>query len=460
MSEKTPFVPRPYQALMWRHVLEHDRCALWAGMGLGKTVGVLSALQLAYDTGIETEPTLVLAPKRVARNVWPAEAQKWAHLSLEVSPIVGTEAERLSALKRDAPIYTINYDNLPWLVNTLKDRWPFGRVVADESTRLKSHRVKGGGLRARALARVAFGRTKRWINLTGTPSPNGLIDLWGQQWFVDAGKQLGLTFTAFRDRWFYPHPSGHGLKAHDFAADQIKEKLRESCLAIEAKDWFDLKAPIVTDVFVDLLPAARKAYRDMEKEMFVQLQNVEVEAFNAASKTIKCMQIANGAIYYDEAKSWKTIHAAKLDALESIIEEAAGAPVLVAYHFVADLARLRQRFPYGRVLDDKKSTEDAWNRGEIRLLFAHPESAGHGLNLQYGGNILVFFGHWWALEPYQQIIERIGPVRQHQAGLDRSVFVYHIYARATIDEQIAERRATKAAVQDILISAMKRNAGE
>lgn len=450
------FTPRPYQTLIRDHILDVPRCAIWAGMGLGKTTSTFNALDaLAL---VDDAPVLVLAPLRVAKSTWPEEAAKWDHLGgINVMPITGTESERRQALRLDAQVYTTNYEQLEWLVEYWGDRWPYRTVVADESTKLKSFRLRQGGKRAQALGKVAHTKIKRFVQLTGTPSPNGLVDLWGQAWFLDAGQRLGRTFSAFSQRWFTKADNGFGLKPLPFAQEQIQDKLRDLCLTIDAKDWFDLKDPIVNNIFVDLPMKARKLYVDMEKQMFMQIDEHDVEAFGAAARTIKCLQIANGAAYVGESNTeWKDLHDAKLEALESIIEEAAGAPVLVAYHFKSDLARLQKAFPKGRQLDADPGTIKAWNAGRIPVLFAHPASAGHGLNLQDGGNILVYFGHWWNLEERMQILERIGPTRQMQAGYDRPVFVHNILARGTVDEMILERIQTKREVQDILLSAMKR----
>jgi SNF2 family DNA or RNA helicase len=360
-------------------------------------------------------------------------------------------------LARDSAIKTCNYENIGWLVDKLGEKWPFGTVVADESTRLKSFRLGGkGGRRARSIAKIAHTRIDRWINLTGTPSPNGLADLWGQSWFLDAGHRLGRTFTAFTQRWFRQGFNGFGLEALPFAQEQIETALRDLHITVDPRDHFDIDEPIVNVVRVELPAKARAFYRDMEKRMFMELGDHDVEAFNAAARTIKCLQLANGAAYVgDSTEQWVEVHDAKLQALQSITEEAMGAPVLVAYHFKSDLARLQRAFPYGRTLDSDPDTIREWNAGRIRLLFAHPASAGHGLNLQDGGNILVFFGHWWGLEEYQQIIERIGPVRQRQAGHDRPVFIHHIVASDTVDELVMARRETKREVQDLLLEAMK-----
>jgi len=457
------FTPRAYQQHVIDHVLDVPRNAVWAGMGMGKTVSALTALDILELT--EPSPSLVLAPLRVAASTWPDEATKWAHLhNVEVSAVVGTPEERRAALKRQASVFTINYDNLPWLVEHYGDKWPFRKVIADESTRLKSFRLRQGGKRAHALARVAHCKVDRFIELTGTPSPNGLQDLWGQAWFLDRGERLGRTFSAFKSRWFQTIQMGsdrHAVRLEPlpFAQQQIEDRLRDLCLSLDARDYFDIREPIARVVRVELPVRARRLYRDMEREAFLALAcGTEIEAFNAASKTIKCLQLANGAIYTDDtASAWVDVHDAKLQALESIVAEAAGMPVLVAYHFKSDLARLQRVFPQGRALDQHPQTIRDWNAGKIPLLFAHPASAGHGLNLQDGGNILAFFGHWWDLEQYQQIIERIGPTRQAQAGHDRPVFIYHIVATDTMDELVMARRESKREVQDLLLEAMKRS---
>lgn len=453
---RRPYVRRAYQHEISGHQLEVERGATWAGMGLGKTVETLTTL--ATLDLVEPGPTLVAAPLRVAQSTWPDEAAKWDHLAgFEVVPIVGNVQERRAALRRRADVYTTNYEQLPWLVEELGDRWPFRKVVADESTKLKGFRLRQGTQRAKALARVAHKHAVRWINLTGTPSPNGLQDLWGQTWFLDSGQRLGRTFDGFTQRWFRPDHTGYGVKPLPNSQNEIESRLRDICLSLDARDHFDLAEPIVNVIRVDLPEKARALYRDMEREMFMQLSGHEVEAFNAASRTIKCLQIANGAAYVDEkATEWAEVHDAKLQALDSIVGEACGAPVLVAYHFKSDLARLLRAFPKGRHLDKDPQTIRDWNAGRVPLLFAHPASAGHGLNLQDGGNTLVFFGHWWDLEQFQQIVERIGPTRQAQAGHNRPVFIHHIVAADTVDELVMARRDSKREVQDLLLEAMKK----
>ena len=451
------FTPRPYQQQIISRILEQDRVGIWAGMGLGKTSATLTAIDILQI--VEPGPVLVLAPLRVARSTWPDEARKWHHLQhMKVQPIVGTPAQRRAALMKHAHVYTMNYENLPWLTEHFGESWPFATVVADESTRLKSFRLRQGGQRAQALGKIAHTQVKRFIELTGTPAPNGMVDLWGQAWFLDKGRRLGKSFSAFSDRWFRQIPTGAGfvqLQIMPHSQREIEQALSDICVSIRPQDHFDIRKPIVTTVPVTLPDAARETYDDMHKEMVAELKGHQLEAFSAAAKTMKLLQLANGAVYTDDKGSWTEAHNEKIDALGSILEEAAGAPVLVAYHFKSDLARLKKAFPYGRELDKNPKTLADWNKGKIRLLFAHPASAGHGLNMQDGGNILVFFSLNWNLEEHEQIIERIGPVRQAQAGHDRPVWIYYITATDTVDELVLERLQTKRSVQDILLEAMR-----
>jgi len=461
---KIKFNPRPYQELILDFAMNVPRCAVWAGLGLGKTSSTLEMFDRHYMMG-RSRPTLVLAPLLVAKSTWPEEARKWSNFRhLRVSAVVGTEAERRRALNVDASIYVTNYENIPWLVEHYGPRWPFVHIVADESTRLKSFRLRQGGKRAQALASVAHKYATHFTQLTGTPAPNGLADLWGPVWFLDAGRRLGRSYSAFMDRWFHTDQERHICKPHDFSSDQIHHALDDITLSIRSEDWFDLDAPIVCNRYVELTPKARELYDLMEKEFFFELDGHEVEAFNAAAKSQKLLQLANGACYVNPlvetdldpgSKVFKEVHDAKLQALDSIITEAAGANIMVAYNFKSDLARLKKAFPHGVSLTSKNSIEvmNDWNDNKIRLLFAHPQSAGHGLNLQHGGHHLVFFGLNWSLENRIQILERLGPVRQMQSGYKRNVFIYNILARDTVDELVLERVESKKDVQDILLAA-------
>lgn len=457
------FQPREYQTLITNNIIDNDRCAIFGGMGIGKTRATLSALRIIR--ALEGGPALVVCPIRVARSTWPDEVAKWADLEdITISVVVGDVKQRRAALRRKADIYTTNYEQLPWLVEQCGRDWKFNTIVADESTKLKSFRLRQGAKRAKALATVAH-QSKRFINLTGTPSPNGLQDLWGQTWFLDGGERLGRSFGSFTDRWFRSERVGadpHAVRhvPMPFAQDEIQQRLSDICLSIDARDYFDIREPIMNTIYVDLPMAARAHYEELEREMFMYIDGCEIEALNAAACSVKLLQLANGAVYTDETrKSYAEVHNAKIEALESIIEEAAGAPVLVAYHFKSDLERLRKAFPSARVLDQNPDTIRKWNAGDIPILLAHPASAGHGINLQDGGNILAFFGHNWNLEEYLQICERIGPTRQAQAGHDRPVFVHHIVARDTVDELVMARRDSKKSVQDLLFDYMKRRSG-
>lgn len=450
-----PFVPRAYQGQMIQHAAELARPALWAGMGTGKTSATLAAIDLLHMVGDLTKPTLVVAPLRVAKFTWPDEAAKWdAFAGMEIVPIVGDLAARNAAVRRDAPVFTTNYEQLPWLVEKLGDRWPFGLVVADESTKLKGFRTRQGGARAKALGKVAH-KTGRWLNLTGTPASNGLMDLWGQTWFQDAGERLGRSFSAFQQRWFRKGYDGFSFEPHDHSQGEIESKLQDICLTIDAKDWFDLREPIVNEIRIELPAKARALYQHMEKRMWMELAGQEIEAVNAAVKTMKCLQIANGAAYLED-QQWEEIHGAKLDALESVVAEAAGAPVLVAYHFKPDRERILRAFPGAIDLATDEGLRAA-KAGRGRVWLAHPASLGHGVDgLQEHCTILCFFGHWWSLEQHDQIIERIGPTRQAQSGFDRAVHVHYLLAVDTVDELVRERQISKATVQDTLRAAMKR----
>lgn len=458
------YTPRDYGGAMTAFMMGHERCNLWAGMGTGKTVctaTALAGLELVEDP----YPALVLAPLRVASSTWPGEFSKWAHLhGTRVAVAAGGRRPMQEALRQNADVVTINYDNVVELVEHYGDAWPFRTVIADESTRLKSFRTKQGGVRAQALGKIAHKHTRRWVNLSGTPAPNGMKDLWGPQYFVDGGKRLGLSYSAFESRWFGYQRIKDAVSGKFYikpvifphAQAEIEDKLRDCTMTVRAGDYLDLPPLIENVIEVDLPPRAARHYRELEREMFTRLADGnEIEAFNAASKTIKCLQAANGALYTDDQGNWSDLHDAKIEALKSVAEEAVGMPVLVAYHFKSDLARLQRAFPEGRVLDANPATIAEWNAGHIPLLFAHPASAGHGLNLQDGGNILVFFGLWWDLEQHEQIIERIGPTRQAQAGHNRPVYVHRIVAKSTVDATVLRRLQTKASVQQCLLEAMK-----
>ncbi len=432
----------------------NPRLGLWMLPGSGKTVTTLTALD-DLDLVDDVFPALVLAPLRVARDVWPHESPLWSHLQhLRVSAIVGSAEQRQRAIRKDADIYTVNYENVGWLVEALKGEWPFKTIIADESTRTKSFRLRQGSSRMRALAKVAW-RSKRFIELTGSPAANGIKDLWGQLWFLDRGERLGKTFSAFEARWFKRGYDGYSLVPFDHAQGEVQSRLADICFTIEPPATDD---PITNLIWVDLPAKARQIYYDMEKEFFAEIGEHEIEAANAAVKSQRLLQMTNGAVYHDEDRNWAEIHNAKLDALDSLVEEANGNPILLAYNWVHDKDRILKRFPQARFLKTKADEND-WNAGKIPLLIAHPASAGHGLNLQHGGHILVRFGVDWNLEQHEQIIERIGPRRQKQSGYDRPVYEHVILARDTLDQDVWDRLESKDSVQSALLKAMRRRQG-
>lgn len=459
-----PFRPWPYQELMIDYALRHERCCLFVPMGMGKTSAALAVVRELVDIWGDS-PVLVIAPLAVARTTWPAEVEKWDEFrDLRISVIVGNQQQRIRAIRAEADIHVINYDNLYWLIKdalpSLGMRWPWKTVIADESTRLKGFRTRQGTKRAKALGTVSA-LFIRFIGLTGTPAPNGLQDLWGQMWFVDRGHRLGTSYSAFLERWFTPMRVGadpHAVQwiPREHAQRQIQTAISDVCLSIKAEDYFDLDEPRHVLREVVLPDDIRATYDELERNMLVELEGgALVEAVNAAAKTIKLLQLANGAVYVDDDLHWQEIHTAKLEALESIVEEAGGEPLLVAYQFQSDLARLLKRFPHAVKFDGKRETVDAFNAGRIQMLLVHPASAGHGISLQDGTSKLVFFSQWWNLEEYQQVIERIGPMRQLQAGHPKVVTTYSIVARGTVDEAALAAKRAKKTVQDALLDYLR-----
>lgn len=441
----------PYQQAGKQWILDHPACGLFLEMGLGKTVTTLTAIDaLVYDR-LEVDKVLVIAPLRVAATVWAEEIEKWPHLRrLRAVKVLGTVAQRRAALKKDADIYIINRENVVWLtqfLQAMKENWPFDMVVLDELSSFKS----GTAERFKALRRVRPA-IRRIVGLTGTPAPNGLIDLWAQVYLLDRGERLGKTLGGYRERYFregrrnaqivfewLPKPG---------AADAVYDRLGDICMSMKAEDY--LTMPERRDIFlpVAIPPAARKAYDTLEKELVLPLADETILAANAAVVTGKLLQLANGAVYGEDGTP-REIHQAKLDALEDLIEAANGQPVLVYYAFQHDLARIMKRFPQARVLSTAEDVNE-WNRANIPLLLAHPDSAGHGLNLQAGGHIMVWFGLTWSLEKYQQANARL-----YRQGQKQPVTIYHIVARDTVDEHVVEVLTGKATRQEALIQAIK-----
>lgn len=447
---------------------------------MGKTASALTAHDMLLRSGYETKPALILGPLRVARKVWIEETQKWNHLhDYVVSNVIGDQDERNMALRRDAQAYTINYDNLPWLIERLEGKWPFGMVIPDESTRLAGLRVAvrtsstgkryiqgQGTVRARKLAKWAFmHRDSRWLNLSGTPSPNGLKKMYGQVWFLDFGASLGTSYTAFQERYFTIGRDGYKLEPRPYADIQIHNAIKHLCMSLLAKDYFDLKKPIEIPIMVELPKKARELYRQMKREMIIEVDGREIVAPNAGAKAVKLLQLAAGAIYTNpecegesdpRSREWIEVHDEKILALRSIVEECPGHNLIVAYQFKSDLARLRKAFPHARDLVSIKD-EDDFKAGKISMLLVHPKSCGHGIDgFQYVCNRIIFFSPWPDLELRDQLIGRIGPVRQHQAGLERPVYLYDIIAVDTRDEDVMFSHGEKREIQDFLLDAMRR----
>ena len=463
---------RPPQIPMVDFMRSTKRCALWAGMGIGKSSSVLFTIDWLKILGeIGNEPILIVGPMRVARDTWPEEIAKWDNFrDLKLVPLTGcSPSQRADRLKSRADIFTINYELAEWLVDHYQAKWPFRIVVADESDRLKGLREKKGGIdlkgkkkggsasRAFQLARIAHNLVDRWINLSGYPAPAGLGDLWGQTWYLDRGKRLGRTHGEFKRRYFQRNWSGYGMKLIPFAEPIIHRELKDICLTVDPKDYFDLKDPIRTRIEVELPPAARKIYKEMERDLYAKIEElgVELNAMNGAAAAQKCLQLANGAVY-TEHPAWIPIHNAKLEALESVVHEAAGMPILVAYSFASDKARILKAFPGACDISTTRGLA-AFKAGEYQLGVAHPKSMGHGIDgLQNVTNIITIFGHDWKTGERVQMIERIGPMRQLQAGFTRPVYIYDIIARKTEDEHVMEVHAGNGTVSEVLLRAMKR----
>ena len=390
---------------------------------------------------------LVIAPLRVAESVWGTEAKKWDHLKhLRISKVLGTEKERIQALNAIADIYVINRENTKWLVDYYKKNWPFDMVVIDELSSFKSHKAQ----RFKALRKVRP-LVKRMVGLTGTPAPNGLLDLWSQVYLLDSGQRLGKTLTGYRERYFLPDKRNHNIifsyKPKDGAEEAIYNKLADICISMKSGDYLNIPERMDNVVPVQLPPKVMEKYRQLERDLLLPLLNGDVVAGSAAVLANKLLQMTGGAVY-DEDGGVQEIHNEKLNALEDLIEAANGKPVLVYYAYRHELERIQKRFDC-RVLDKLKDIED-WNEGQVPVMLAHPASAGHGLNLQNGGSTIIWFGLPWSLELYQQANARI-----HRQGQKKTVVVHHLVAKGTIDEDVMQVLKNKEAGQEALLNAVK-----
>ena len=444
------YEPHDYQKYSVEYIKSHPIAAILLSMGLGKTSITLTAINDLMFDSFEVHKVLCICPLRVATSTWGAEIGKWEHLHLlKYSVAVGTEAERLSALKAQADIYIINRENVQWLIEKSGVPFDFDMVVVDELSSFKNYQSK----RFKALMK-ARPKVKRMVGLTGTPSSNGLMDLFAEFKLLDMGARLGRFIGQYRNAYFSPDKRNgqivYSYKPLPNAEQQIYDKISDITISMKSTDHLKMPKLISTQLAVELSEAEKKKYEELKKDLILQLPDGEITAANAASLTGKLSQMANGAVYFDD-ESVLEIHQRKLDALEDIIESANGKPVLVAYWFRHDLERIKKRFDV-REIKTAKDIAD-WNHGSIPIAVIHPASAGHGLNLQQGGSALVWFGITWSLELYQQTNARLW--RQGQSA--ETVVITHIIAKDTIDERIIKALKTKDTSQSALIDAVKAN---
>ncbi|AYK64699.1 DEAD/DEAH box helicase [Bacillus subtilis subsp. subtilis] len=442
------FKPHQYQEHAIKHIIDTHAAGLFLDMGMGKTVSTLTAVSdLLYDY-FDVSNVLVIAPLRVAEDTWSRESEKWDHTSyLKVSKVLGPESSRIMALDMKADIYVINRENVEWLVNFYGKKWPFDMVVIDELSSFKSSKAK----RFRALKKVRpF--IKRIVGLTGTPAPNSLIDLWPQMYLLDQGERLGKTVTSYREKYFQPDQRNrtviYSWKLKEGAEKAIHEKVSDICISMQARDWLQLPERIDNIVKVRMTDKVKAKYKQLEKDLLLPFLDGDVVADTAAVLSNKLLQLANGAVY-DENGEIQKLHDEKLNALEDIVDAANGKPILVFYSYKHDLERIQQKFKKAKTLDSSREIAD-WNNGKIEMLLAHPASTGHGLNLQDGGHVIVWFGMTWSLELYQQANARLD-----RQGQKHSVIVNHLVTEGTVDEDVMRALEGKAVGQNALMEAVK-----
>ncbi|ASB66388.1 DEAD/DEAH box helicase [Bacillus amyloliquefaciens] len=442
------FKPHQYQEHAIKHIIDTHAAGLFLDMGMGKTVSTLTAVSdLLYDY-FDVSNVLVIAPLRVAEDTWSRESEKWDHTSyLKVSKVLGPESSRIMALDMKADIYVINRENVEWLVNFYGKKWPFDMVVIDELSSFKSSKAK----RFRALKKVRpF--IKRIVGLTGTPAPNSLIDLWPQMYLLDQGERLGKTVTSYREKYFQPDQRNrtviYSWKLKEGAEKAIHEKVSDICISMQARDWLQLPERIDNIVKVRMTDKVKAKYKQLEKDLLLPFLDGDVVADTAAVLSNKLLQLANGAVY-DENGEIQKLHDEKLNALEDIVDAANGKPILVFYSYKHDLERIQQKFKKAKPLDSSREIAD-WNNGKIEMLLAHPASTGHGLNLQDGGHVIVWFGMTWSLELYQQANARLD-----RQGQKHSVIVNHLVTEGTVDEDVMRALEGKAVGQNALMEAVK-----
>lgn len=468
LKQLTPENLRSYQWRTLKFVIDHPFCALFIGMGMGKTISILSAIKHLFHKDRLSGPVLVVAPIRVIRGVWRQEAMKWSHTrKLTFSLVHGSAKARMVALTKPAHIYLINPEGVKWIIeyyvrlargnmDRFKVLWPFKMLVVDESTFFKD----GSTLRFKALKR-ALPLFERRVILTGTPTPNSLLQLWSQMFLVDMGARLGMTFNGFRDRFFEQKDySGYSFGLKNGAKEYIDRLLRPIVIALHDADWLELPPLVIGHIRVDLPERAQKMYEDFEKDMFLELETAEVEAMHAATLTQRCHQLANGAIYAldkDTAvKDWYVIHDAKVEALKEYIEELNGERAIITYTFKHDLARIRAVLPDAPVMGptNTETIVNEWMEGKHQFVLIHPQSGGHGVNnLQVGCKRVLFFSLPWSGEHNAQLIARVGPARR--TGEKEPTIVHYIVANRTVDEAILMALERKETSQRELLEALR-----
>ena len=444
------YQPHEYQQYATDFIIKNPTAAVFREMGLGKSVIALTAILELCLERFEISRVLVIAPLRVARDTWPAEIQKWDHLKdLTYSVAVGTANERRAALRQKTFVHIINRENVQWLIEDSGIPWQYDMVVIDELSSFKSHQSK----RFKSLMKARLG-VRRMVGLTGTPSSNGLMDLWSEFRVLDMGKRLGRYITHYREQFFEPDRR-NGMQVFSYrpragAEREIYRRIGDITISMRSADYLKMPECVMNTVPVKLDSTEYEVYEEMESKMVTELDGVEIDAVNAAALTGKLCQLANGAIYTPDGNT-VFFHERKLDALEDLIEGANGKPVLVAYWYKHDLARIQERFKVRELKSSKDITD--WNAGKIPVAVIHPASAGHGLNLQAGGSTLIWFGLTWSLELYQQTNARLW--RQGQQA--ETVVIHHIITRDTIDERIMSALHRKDKTQSALIDAVKAN---
>ncbi len=446
------YKPHDYQTYATNFILKNPISAIFLDMGLGKSVITLTSIfDLALDSFI-IRKTLVIAPLRVARDTWPAEIEKWDHLKgLTYSVAIGTEKERKNALMQKVDIYLINRENVDWLVNRSGLPFDYEMVVVDELSSFKAHSSR----RFKAIRSVRP-KVKRIVGLTGTPSGNGLMDLWAEIGILDMGQRLGRFITHFRNKYFIPDKRNQNIifsyKPLPGSEDEIYRLISDITISMKSTDYLKMPECVINEIPVKLSDKEMKVYETMKQNLVLSLKDKEVDAASAASLSNKLLQMANGAVYADDG-SVVPIHDRKLDALEDVIEAANGKPVLIAYWYKHDIERIQKRFTVTKL--DTADSIKAWNNGEIPVAIIHPASAGHGLNLQTGGSTLVWFGLTWSLELYQQTNARLW----RQGQMD-TVIIHHLISKGTMDERVMKALKNKDNTQSALIDAVKANLKE